>query len=368
MTLEIAIRHQLGDFTLDAEFASPGGLTALFVRSGAGKTSIVNAVAGLIRPDAGRITVGDRTLFDAASGKWLAPHRRQVGYVFQDSRLFPHMTVRQNLLYGRWLQGRSAAGPSLDSVTDMLEIGPLLTRRPNGLSGGERQRVAIGRALLARPRLLLMDEPLANLDDARKAEIMPYLERLRDEAAMPILYVSHSVAEIARLAATVVVLEHGVVQACGPADVVLADPEAATSFGHREAGAVLTAKVVRHHDDGLSELSIDAGPIFLPKVEAAPGAYLRVRIHANDVIVARQRPEGISALNVAPARVLSIRSGAGPGAILQLAAGNDRILARITRRSVDALGLAPGVACFAVLKTVAVAQGDIGVAGRSESA
>lgn len=367
MMLEIAIRHRLGDFTLDARFNSPGGLTALFGRSGAGKTSIVNAVAGLIRPDGGRIAVGDRTLFDAEAGVWLAPHRRQIGYVFQDSRLFPHMTVQQNLLYGRWLQNRKRAGPTLDDVAGMLDIGPLLNRRPAGLSGGERQRVAIGRALLAHPSLLLMDEPLANLDDARKAEIMPYLERLRDEAAMPILYVSHSVSEIARLAATVIVLENGVVQASGSADAVLADPEAATSFGHKEAGAVLTARVVRHHDDGLSELAIDAGPIFLPKVDADPGERLRVRIHANDVIVALQRPEGISALNVAPARVLSIRSGSGPGAILQLAAGNDRILARITRRSVDALGLAPGVQCFAVLKTVAVAQGDIGLAGRDRS-
>lgn len=362
MSLEIDIRHRLGNFKLEAAFTSPGGLTALFGRSGAGKTTIVNAVAGLMRPMAGRIVIDGRTLFDSETGAWTPAHKRNVGYVFQDSRLFPHMTVRQNLLYGRWGRSRRAETPSLQSVAEMLDIGPLLRRRPGGLSGGERQRVAIGRALLACPTLLLMDEPLASLDDARKAEIMPYLERLRDDAGIPILYVSHSVAEIARLAATVVVLEEGRVKADGPADAILADPEAATAFGHREAGAVLTAEVVRHHADGLSELKIDAGPIFLPRTPAQPGARLRVRIHANDVIIARTRPEGLSALNIAPATVVSIRTGAGPGAIVQLAAGRDRFLARITQRSVEALCLAPGEACFAVLKSVAVAQGDVGPA------
>lgn len=364
MTLSVNVQRRLGDFRLDAAFEAPPGVTALFGRSGAGKTSLVNAVAGLLRPDAGRVAIDDWELFDIAARRWLPPNRRRLGYVFQESRLFPHMTVRQNLLYGRWLRPRGEPGPSIADVTEMLDIGDLLARRPSRLSGGERQRIAIGRALLSNPRLLLMDEPLANLDDARKAEILPYLERLRDAAGAPILYVSHALAEVARLATTVVVLEAGRAIVAGPADAVLADPAAAPALGLREAGAVLTARLVAHHADGLSELEVEAGRLFLPHVAKPPGTRLRVRIHANDVILSRGRPEGLSALNVLPATVIAVREGDGPGAIVQMAAGSDRLLARVTRRSAAALELAPGVRCHAVVKSVAVAQGDIGPAKR----
>ena len=359
MSLQVNIRHRLPGFTLDVAFEAPAGITALFGRSGAGKTTVVNAVVGLIRPDAGRIAVDGTVLFDAAAGVFCKPHKRRLGYVFQDARLFPHLSVARNLTYGQRF-APPGSGPSLASVCDLLGLGALLDRAPAGLSGGEKQRVAIGRALLSRPRLLLMDEPLAALDAARKAEILPYLERLRSETGLPILYVSHSVAEVARLATTVVVLENGKVARAGPAEGVLSDPDMVRQLGVREAGAVLPAEVVRHHPDGLSEFAISAGRLFLPQANAAPGTRTRVRILAQDVILSRTRPTGLSALNILPVTVLALRTGHGPGVVAQLQCGEDRVLARITRRSAAALELTPGDAAFAVIKSVSVAHLDVG--------
>ncbi len=357
--LEVALRHALGDFTLDAAFRAPPGVTVLFGRSGSGKTTIVNAVAGLLMPDAGRIAAGDRVLFDAALGIRLPPHRRRLGYIFQEGRLFPHLTVRQNLAYGAWFAPRGAPREDMRRVVDLLGIGALLERRPGALSGGEKQRVAIGRALLSAPRLILADEPLAALDEARKAEILPYFERLRDEVSVPILYVSHSASEVARLATTVVALDAGRVVAQGPAAEVLGDPEVLPA-GAREAGAVISATVVAHHPDGLSELDAGGVPLLLPRVALAPGRPIRLRIAAHDVILSRARPEGLSALNILPATVSGLRGGEGPGALVALETPAGRLLARITRRSAAALGLAPGAACHAVIKTVSVAPADVG--------
>lgn len=364
MSLSVAIRHGFRDggrFDLDVAFDAPAGVTALYGRSGAGKTTVIQAVAGLLKPEAGRVAVDAWELFDLAEGRWTPPHRRRIGYVFQEDRLFPHLSVRQNLLFGKRFAPKAErmSEAAFDRVVDMLGIGGLLDRRPARLSGGEKQRVAVGRALLSSPRLLLMDEPLAALDEARKAEILPYLERLRDETEIPILYVSHSVAEVARLATTVVALEAGRVALTGPTAAVLSDPDAAPTLGLREAGAVVDARIAAHHEDGLTELAISAGRLFLPHVDAPVGAAVRVRIHAQDVMLARTRPEGISALNILPAKVAEVRQGAGPGVLVQLAAGDDRILARLTRRSANALELAPGVDCFAVVKSVAVPQGDV---------
>jgi molybdate transport system ATP-binding protein len=216
MSLLVEIRHRLDDFALDVHFRSNDGLTALFGPSGAGKTSIINVVVGLIRPEFGRVVVGGETLLDTERKIFVPKHRRRIGYVFQESRLFPHLTVRQNLLYGRFFAPRAEKVLEIGRIVHLLGIGALLDRRPNRLSGGEKQRVAIGRALLAAPRLLLMDEPLASLDDARKEEILPYIEWLRDELRIPILYVSHSVQEVSRLVSNVVVLSQGRVVAIGP--------------------------------------------------------------------------------------------------------------------------------------------------------
>lgn len=348
--LEVKVQHAFPDFALDVAFEAPMGVTALFGRSGAGKTSIVRCVAGVLKADRATVRVGGTTLEDATT-RIPVPQRR-IGYVFQEPRLFPHMSVRANLRYGM-------RDGFLDPVVEMLGIGDLLDRRPGALSGGEAQRVAIGRALLSQPRLLLLDEPLAALDDARKAEILPYIERLRDEAGVPILYVSHSIPEIARLANTVVALEAGRVVRTGPAAEVLSDPDIVPVLGVREAGALVQARVTAHHDDGLTELTWSAGQLLLPRVAAAEGTSVRVRIEAQDVMLAAARPEGISALNVVPVTLVTLRAGGGPGVIVQLRAGDDLLLARVTQRSAKAMALTEGWQGFAVVKSVAVAAANV---------
>ncbi|WP_298500849.1 molybdenum ABC transporter ATP-binding protein [uncultured Maritimibacter sp.] len=353
MTLLVDIRRQQGDFALDVTFDAPPGITVLFGRSGSGKTSVINAVAGLVQPDQGHISVAGRVLFDGQTN--LPVHKRNLGYVFQDARLFPHLTVAQNLDYGRWFRPRALRRADRDKIVEMLGIGSILARRPAALSGGEKQRVAIGRALLSDPAMILADEPLAALDNERKAEILPYFERLRDELQVPILYVSHAPAEVARLATTVVVLDQGRVVRAGPATEVLSDPQV-TPLGPTEAGAVLDATVTRHHDDGLTELLAGTLPLLVPQLQRDPGTQVRVRVEAQDVMLALYKPQGISALNAFPAVVRDIRIGTGPGALVQIEAGGNLLLARITRRSVTALGLAPGQPVFAVLKAVSVAR------------
>lgn len=357
--LEVSLRHSFQGFTLAAEFSAPPGLTVLFGRSGSGKTTIINAVAGLLRPEAGRVSAGDRTLLDTARGVHLAPHRRRLGYIFQEGRLFPHLTVRQNLRYGAWFAPKDAPREDMGRVVELLGIGHLLDRRPLALSGGEKQRVAIGRALLSAPRLILADEPLTALDKQRKAEIMPYFERLRDEVNIPILYVSHSASEVARLATTVVALDDGRVVAQGPASEVLGDP-GVLPMGAREAGAVIQAVVTRHHEDGLTELDASGETLFLPRVAQDAGKPIRVRIAAHDVILASARPDFLSASNILAGTVVELRPGDGPGAIVALDTGAGRLLARITRRSAGALGLKAGARVFAVVKAVAVAPEDVG--------
>jgi molybdate transport system ATP-binding protein len=357
MTLQLSVRHRFGGFVLDVDVTAPPGVTVLFGPSGSGKTTLVNAVAGLLRPEAGRIAVGDWVLLDTATKHLLAPHRRRIGYVFQEGRLFPHLTVRQNLLYGRWFAPREARPESPERVVDMLGIGHLLGRRPGALSGGERSRVALGRALLACPKLILADEPLAALDEARKAEILPYFERLRDEVSVPILYVSHSSAEVARLATSVIALREGRVVAMGPPAQVLGD---VAVVGVREVASVLRARVVAHNDDGLSELTTSAGALHLPRVPEAPGTVIRVRIPANEVILSREVPAGLSALNILRGTIVEIQPGRGPAARVVLALGDERLTARITQRSVTALGLEPGQTCHAILKSIAPAPVDVG--------
>ena len=355
--LSVAIRHSFSGFTLDAAFDAPGGVTALFGRSGSGKTTIVNTVAGLMRADHARIVVDGTILVDTDQDHFLPPHRRGVGYVFQDARLFPHMTVQQNLLYGRRFAGKG--GVDQDRITRLLGIGHLLHRRPATLSGGEGQRVALGRAILSNPRLLLMDEPLAALDQDRKDEILPYLERLRDETDLPILYVSHSAAEVARLATSIVLIDAGRVAAAGPAAQILSDPKTAPLLGLREAGAILSARVEVHEADGLTKLATPAGPLWLSRIDAVPGTNMRLRILAQDVMISLDRPQAISALNVLAGTVRDVTHSQA-GALVRVDAGGQLLLARITARSATALDLTPGKPVHAVLKAVSVAPGSIG--------
>lgn len=348
MSLDVDVDLARGDFRLRASFTSPPGLTALFGRSGSGKTSIVNIVAGLARPDRGRISVDGQVLVDTERGVFVPMHRRRIGYVFQDSRLFPHLSVRQNLLYGGWfVRGGGGATAELGSVVELLGIGQLLDRGPDSLSGGEKQRVAIGRALLARPRLLLMDEPLAALDEQRRGEILPHIERLRDEAGVPILYVSHSVAEVARLATTVVVLAEGSVTAVGPVLDILPLADLA------DGGAVLDA-TVSHHDEtfGLSVLATVAGALQVPRLGAAVGAHVRAYIRARDVMLSLQPPQDISALNILAGRIAAIIPTSSAQADVRLNCNGAVLMARLTAKSVNRLSLAPGRPVYAVVKSV----------------
>src|SRR5580704_5102093 len=321
-----------------------------------GKTSVINAIAGLLRPRRGRIAMDGSVPLDTERAICVPTHRRRVGCVFQEGRLFPHLTVRQNLLFGRWFApARERRVTNLDDVVDLLGIAALLDRRPGRLSGGEKQRVAIGRALLASPRLLLMDEPLASLDARRKDEILPYLERLRDEARVPIVYVSHSIAEVTRLATTIVLISAGQVHAAGPVQEVMGRAELYPLAGRFEAGAVLSMRITAHDPRwSLSQLTGDFGRLTVPRLDAPVGAALRVRIRARDVILAVTRPTDISALNVLAAeveRLVPVEEGALE---VQLRLGGERLLARVTKRSGEALGLAAGREVFAVIKTVAI--------------
>ncbi|QFT59153.1 Sulfate/thiosulfate import ATP-binding protein CysA [Sulfitobacter sp. THAF37] len=361
MSLDIHIRHRFADFALDVACKAGPGITALFGRSGAGKSTVINAVAGLLRPDAGHVEIAGARLFHSDAGVFVPPAARRLGVVFQDARLFPHLDTRANLLFGVRYRPAGATGADFDDVIELLGLSDLLHRAPATLSGGEKQRVALGRALLSHPRMLLMDEPLASLDGPRKQEILPYLERLRDgPLKLPILYVSHAVDEIARLADTLVLLQDGRVRAQGPLYDVLADPAAVPLLGVREAGAVIEAEVMAHADDGLSSLRMDAGTLELPGVQAPVGAQVRLRVLAQDVILSRGRPEGLSSVNVLPVVIDSIHPGDGPGAAIGLRAGRDRLLARVTARAVREMNLAPGMPCFAILKATTVAPGSIG--------
>ena len=363
MTLSVTIAHRQGAFRLDAGFEAPAGVTAIFGPSGSGKTTLVNAVAGLVRPERARVVLDGTVLADTEAGIALPAHRRRIGYVFQDSRLFPHLGVRRNLLFGRAFAPREATGPGFDAVVAMLGIEPLLGRRTAGLSGGERQRVAIGRALLSRPRLLVMDEPLAALDAARKAEILPFLERLRDEAGLPILYVSHALPEVARLAHHAVILDGGRVLASGAVSDLFARPDLPGLSDGPEAGAVLDATVAGHDlAYGLTRLDTSAGPLLVPALPLPPGARRRVRIVARDVTLSLDRPARISALNVLEGRITAVGAAQAsePGLTVALRCGEADLLARITRKSAVALALAPGTPVHAIVKSVALDPGRPG--------
>ena len=350
--LRIELTHQFADFALDVEITAGDGITMLFGPSGAGKSTIAKSVGGLLRTDQAYVQLGDRVLADTSRRVWLKPYARRIGYVFQEPHLFPHLSVQGNLLYGA---GRDA---DLRRIADLLDITPLLARRPAGLSGGEAARVALGRALLSTPSMLILDEPLAALDARRKADILPYLERLRDHANVPMLYITHALDEVARLGSTLVLLRDGKVARSGSVKDVLSDPDAVPVLGPRMAGAMLEGQVVRHVD-GLTQLAVSGGLVWVPGTAGAVGTKMRLRVMAQDVIVGTHKPHGLSALNILPAKVVSLYRGDGPGALVVLQSGADRLLARITQRSLDEMGLAPGDAVYGILKTVSVGPTDV---------
>ncbi|ODA66646.1 Sulfate/thiosulfate import ATP-binding protein CysA [Methyloligella halotolerans] len=366
MSIDFEARGRIGDLALDAAFRSDGRLTALFGRSGAGKTTIVNIIAGLRRLPHERVVVDGAVLSDTAQGIRLPPHKRRIGYVFQDARLFPHLSVRQNLLYGRYF-ARGETRTGLEEVCALLGLEPLLQRGVTALSGGEKQRVAIGRALLAHPRLLLLDEPLASLDEARKQEVMPYLERLRDEAGVPIVYVSHSVAEVARLATTLVLVEDGRVTGQGGAQDMLSRLDLGLAE-ERDTAAVLDGVVAKHDEAvGLTTLRTQAGELRVPLLAQNEGTPVRALIRARDVMIATRRPEGLSALNVLPGVVKEIGTAHGAIVEITIACGEATLVARLTRYSVDALKLAPGRKVYGIVKSIAFDPAATGAFPGSES-
>ncbi len=343
---------------IDAAFRAPSGVTALFGRSGAGKTSIVNMLAGLVKPDDGRIVSDDVVLFDRARGIDLKPERRRLGYVFQEALLFPHLTVKRNLLYGfRRNTGTSATGAQVtpERVIDLLRLGDLLPRRIAGLSGGEKQRLAIGRALLANPRILLMDEPLASLDAAHRDEILPFLETLHQSFAIPIVYVTHQIDEIIRLADTMVVLEDGRVMAEGGVEEILARIDLKPLTGRFKAGAAVMCQAESHDsEDGLARLVFPGGHLWVPLQDFRVGEKIRVHIRARDVALALSPPPDTSVLNVLAGTISEIELGDGAHADVLVNVGATAIWSSVTRRSVRELELRIGQPVFAMIKSVAV--------------
>lgn len=361
MRVEVELGGAVGALHIDAGFVSDGGILALFGRSGGGKTTIVNMIAGLTRPERGRIKIGDRLLFDSASGIDLPPHRRRVGYVFQDSRLFPHLTVRQNLLYGAWFSSADRTKSGLDRVVALLGIEGLLSRRPRNLSGGETQRIAIGRALLANPDILLLDEPLAALDGARKAEILPYIERLRDEARIPIVYVSHAVNEVARLASSLVLIADGRTVAQGSVSEILGRLDFAPFTEDGEAGTVVEAKVAAQDaENHLTLLDSAIGPITIPQLDEPIGTAIRVQIKARDVMISLRKPLDISALNVFEMAIAEMRAAPDGMVDVRLSRGDATLVSRVTGKSARLLDLAVGKPVFAIVKSVAFDRQRIG--------
>jgi molybdate transport system ATP-binding protein len=361
--LEIDVAIRRGAFAVEAAFASDAPIVALFGRSGAGKSTLVHAIAGIVRPDRGRIVIGGRVLFDSADGVDLPPERRRVGYVFQDALLFPHMSVRANLAYGEALTPPGERFVDTERVIALLGIRALLERRPAGLSGGERQRVAIGRALFASPRILLLDEPLASLDAARKSEILAYVELLRDELGLPMVYVSHAVEEVTRLADHVVVLADGRQVAAGPAIEVLQRADIGPELGRAEAGAIVDARVARHDETyGLATLSFEGGELVVPNVDALPGEEVRVRIRARDVSLALDRPRGLSVQNILAATVESVSGEFGAIVDVHLRVGATPLVARITRKAAAELAIAPRMQVHALVKAVSIDRRSVGFA------
>ena len=352
-TLSLHIDLRLDDFTLSVgEDLELENITALFGPSGAGKTTLLRVIAGLEQDASGRVMLDDTVWQDRNGQQFVPPHSRSLGYVFQDGRLFSHLTVEENLRFSE-RRAMNLNGLTLADVAEALDLDALLQRQPRSLSGGEQQRVAIGRALLRNPKLMLMDEPLSALDAKRKAEIIPYIERLPLDFGLPVLYVTHNVEEVARLATRIVLLSQGQVAANGDAIDVLERIDLMPLAGHLEAGAVLKARAGTHRD-GMTILDIAGQNLRIPGTAIEPGNELRLHIQARDVALATQLPQGLSIHNVLNARILSIDIIEEVFAEVLLDVGGQHLRASVTREAVEDLGLAANQAIYALIKSVAI--------------
>ena len=356
--LRLRLRLARPDFALDVDLDLPGqGITVLFGPSGSGKTSLLRCVAGLETSAHGLVRVGQELWQDDASGVFRPPWQRDLGYVFQEASLFEHLDVGRNVAYGLKRSGKPGAAEALERAIELLGIGHLMRRNPGSLSGGERQRVAIARALATQPRLLLLDEPLAALDLARRHEILPWLERMRDELSLPMLYITHSADELARLADHVVVLEGGAVKACGPAQEILAQVDAPAIVGD-EAGVLLHGTVVeldaRWH---LAKVAFDGGAVWVRDTGMPLGRPVRLRMLARDVSLSACEAQDSSIQNHIQGRIEAIADDVHPSqALVRIRCGASVLVARVTKRALSALHLAQGADVWAQVKSVAVIE------------
>ena len=357
--LRVQLVKRRGDFTLDVDFCAPvPGITALFGRSGCGKSTAIALIAGLLAPDEARVQVGDDVLVDTSRHLHVDARHRRIGVVFQEARLFPHLSVMDNLRYGARRLPRDAAQPiRFDDVVGMLGLGDLTDRRPHQLSGGEKQRVALGRALLAQPRLLLLDEPLASLDQARREEVLPYFEKLRDALAIPIVYVSHQFDEVLRLATRVVLLGNGRLLAEGEIASVSRHPALREIVGPDAVGAVMQGVVEGTDDAGLTKVRVGDAELVVDE-SALPmtvGQRIQIQVLARDVIVAAARPSGLSVRNLVAARVVSVKPDVGRAVLVELDIGRTAtLLARITASAAEELGLTSDKQVWALIKAVSL--------------
>lgn len=352
--LDFTLAAKFTDFTLNASASIPlNGVTAVFGPSGSGKTSLLNAIAGFVRPDAGRIEFGDETWFDSAQHRWTPPHKRGVGVVFQDAQLFPHLSVRGNLDYASKRADPAAPGHAPSEIIDAMELTVLLDRDPQTLSGGERQRVAMARTLLTRPRLLLLDEPLAALDTARKGDLLPFLETMKTQFAVPTLYVSHDVDEVSRIAERVLMMAAGTIVASGPTDEVLSRYGLEAGRNPYEVASILRGTVDTASESDLVAVRIGNAVLWLAAdLHLKPGTEISIKVPARDVAIALAKPDKISIQNMIPARVTGLKDAHRAAfQTVTLDIGGQNLDAVITRKSVQALDLNAGQDVYALIKS-----------------
>jgi len=353
--LSVIANKRRGAFLLDANFELPTpGVVALFGRSGCGKSTLVNVIAGLLLPDSGRVALDESVLLDTASRLNVPPEKRRIGYVFQDARLFPHMRVEANLRYAL-KRAAVATFVGLERVVELLDLEPLMGRRTHELSGGERQRVAIARALLSQPNLLLLDEPLASLDASRREEVLPYLENLRDQLAIPMVYVSHNFDEVLRLATHLVLMEAGRTVAQGNLSEMSLHPRVRAIIGSDAVGAIVDGTVLGTDSaSGLTRVQVGHGELKVQCDKAAPGTRLRVQLLARDLIVATEPPRQLSVRNSLPGVITSVANDVDDSDLIAVDIGGILIMARVTKAATRELGLAAGKPVWALVKTASL--------------